>query len=48
MTWGAYGRVLLQAAAVSLYTAVLAPPAHWLLDRAEPWLFAPGGGRARR
>jgi len=47
MTWGAYGRTMVQATLVSLYTAALAPLAHWLLDRAEPWLLAPGGGRTR-
>jgi rod shape-determining protein MreD len=47
-TWGAYGRVLVQAIFISLYTAALAPLAHWLLDRVEPWLLVSGGGRARR
>jgi rod shape-determining protein MreD len=48
MTWGAYGRVLLQAALLSAYTAALAPAAHWLLGKAEPLLLGAPAGRGRR
>ncbi len=49
MTWGDYGRVLLQAVLVSAYTAALAWPGQWLLSKAESLLFvgAPAG-RSRR
>jgi rod shape-determining protein MreD len=48
MDWGAYGRVMLQAGGISLYTAALAPAAHWLLERVESRLIPSSGGRTRR
>ena len=47
-TWGGYGLTLLQAVLLSLYTAVLAPPLHWLLAKTGPLLWGQPAGRPRR
>lgn len=46
--WGAYGRVMIQAAMVSAYTAVVAPPLQWVLAKGESLLLGPPAGRGRR
>lgn len=48
MTWSAYGRVLMQAAALAVYTAALMPLAHWGLWRYQRWFITPPAGRRRR
>jgi len=47
-SWGEYGRMLLQAAAISGCSAVLAPLEFYLLNKAEGWLVPLPAGRARR
>jgi rod shape-determining protein MreD len=48
-TWSGYGDMLLQAAGLSCYTAVLMPVAYRLLVRCERWFVAtqPGARRGR-
>ena len=42
MTWSAYGKTLLQAAALAAYTAALMPLAHFALGKVQRWfLVAP-------
>ena len=47
VTWAAYGQVLLQALALSIYTAVLMPLGHMALSRVQG-LFMAASGRGRR
>ena len=48
MTWGAYGRIVLQALALASYTALLMPMAHFGLARCQRWFLAAPVGPGRR
>ena len=49
ISWGAYGRLLLQAVALAIYTAVLMPLGHLGLRWLGKWLISvPTSGRHRR
>ena len=48
VTWSAYGEMLLQALALSAYTAVLMPLGHMALIRGQRLLMAAAPGRSRR
>ena len=48
MAWADYGRLLLQAAALATYTAVLMPLGHCGLRRGQRWILATPPGRAGR
>lgn len=48
-TWAEFGRMTIQAVAISLYSAVMAMAMIWLFVRIRRWLvLTPAGGRARR
>ena len=47
-TWAAYGRTLLQAAALACYTGLLMPLAHVLLGKAQRLFLAAPAGPGRR
>ena len=47
-TWAEYWRMILQAAAVSAYSGLLAPIMLWLFGKARRWLITAPVGRARR
>ena len=46
-TWAGYGSLLLQAAGLALYTAVLTPLGFWGLLRIRKWIFFASPGRTR-
>ena len=48
VSWSDYGRMLLQATALAIYTAVLMPPAYYGLRRIRRWLIPVPTGRRRR
>ncbi len=48
VSWAGYRRMLLQAAALAVYTAVLMPPAYIGLRRIRKWLTPVPTGRRRR
>jgi cell shape-determining protein MreD len=48
VSWSAYGRTLLQAAALACYTAALMPLAHFGLIRCQRWLLVSPVGRGGR
>lgn len=47
-SWSQYGRRLLQAGLLAIYTGLLMVPGHWLLAKAQRWLVASPVGRAGR
>ena len=47
-TWAGYGSLLLQAAALAVYTAALTPLGFWALLRIRKWILLVPSGRARR
>jgi len=47
-TWGEYGRMVLQAAGISGYSALLAPLELWAFCKAQSYLLAVPPGRFRR
>lgn len=47
MSWPAYGRILLQAGALALYTAALTPLVHYLLNLIAKWFIAVPAARGQ-
>jgi len=46
-SWPEYGRMLLQAVGLAIYTAALAPSLIWLLEKGRKWIIQSRSGTAR-